>query len=202
MARKWALLTLLVAVGTVATVGQPAVGFTQGVAKEPAHAPPSMKIPVGFSTERSIPIGEGRRCIVGDVHDEDRTYSHPYVYLTDKAGRRAVWTTKLKTPEHFFGGRVTHCLHSGNSLYVLLQLDTHPGASLNQDIASVVRLSLDSGAILAETPVDVPEAEHNYSAWVPGDDGLRQVGNEIVVVGLYRYLDTYDDFPFTVLIKM
>jgi hypothetical protein len=187
----------------VVLAGQPVFGFTQGVAKKDrVNAPPRVKIPVEFSAERSIPIGEGRRCIVGDVHDEDLTYSHPYVYLTDKTGRHAEWVTKLETPEHFFGGRVTHCLHSGNSLYVLLQLDTHTGASLNQDVVSVVRLSLDSGAILAETPVDVPEAKHNYSAWVPGDDGFRRVGDEIVVAGQYRYLDAYDDFPFAVSIKM
>lgn len=197
-------LVLLFATGMATAVSTTVLDADIGSAGANGRATSGARIPKDFHRRASIPVGEGRRCVVGHVQDEDWTYSHPYVFLTDTSGRAAQWVEKLKIPEDFFGGRVTHCLRSGASLYVLLQLDTYASASLNQGIVHVVKLSLKNGSALAETPISLSEAAHNYSAWVREEDSFRQEGNKIRVVGMYRYLHLYEekDHPFSVTVEM
>ncbi|WP_146171617.1 hypothetical protein [Luteibacter sp. OK325] len=180
------------------------IGAELGSAGAGGRTVSGARIPKDFHRKASLPVGEGRNCVVGYVQDEDWTYSHPYVYLTSATGGRPVWVKKLKIPEDFFGGRATHCLRSGDFLYVLLQLDTYASASLNQGIVHVVKLDLESGSVVAETPIVIPEAKHNYSAWVWGKDAFRQEAGKIRVVGMYRYMHTNDDddLPFSVVVRM
>jgi hypothetical protein len=168
------------------------------------HASLRADVPERFAQRASIPVGNGRHCVVGGVTDEDWTYSHPYVYLGGAAGRPPQWIKRLRTPQDFFGGRATHCLRSGKFIYVLLQLDTYASASLNQGIVHVVKLDLENGSVVAETPILIHEATQNYSAWVWADDGFRQEVDEIRVVGMYRYMHAYDEegHPFSVTVKM
>jgi hypothetical protein len=201
---KLGSLVIVLATGMATAESTIVIGAEFCSAGASGRATSGARIPKDFRRRVSIPVGEGRHCVVGYVQDEDWTYSHPYVYLTSATGGRPVWVKKLKIPEDFFGGRVTHCLRSGDFLYVLLQLDTYASASLNQGIVHVVKLDLESGAVLAETPIVIPEAKHNYSAWVWGKDGFRQEGGEIRVVGMYRYMNRNDDddLPFSVVVKM
>lgn len=195
---------VVLATGVATAASTTVIDADLGSAGASGRATSGARIPKDFHRRASTPVGEGRHCVVGHVQDEDWTYSHPYVFLTDTSGRAAQWVKKLKIPEDFFGGRVTHCLRSGDSLYVLLQLDTYASASLNQGIVHVVKLGLENGSVLAETPISIPEAAHNYSAWVWGEDGFRQEGDKIRVVGMYRYLHLYEenDHPFSVTVKM
>jgi hypothetical protein len=149
-------------------------------------------------------VSGDKKCVVGNVQDEDWTYSHAYVYLSGEVGKGSQWVRRLDIPEEFFGGRATHCLYSGEFLYVLLQLDTYAAVSMNQGIVHVVKLDLEGGAVLAETPISIAEATQNYSAWVRRGESFRQEGDQIRVSGMYRYLhlDEAEDHPFSVTVKM
>jgi hypothetical protein len=121
----------------------------------------------------------------------------PYVYLTAGSGRRVQWVRDLLTSEGFYEGRATHCLRGGDFLYVLVQLDKYAASSVNKAVLRVVKLELQDGSKVLESPVEVPGAGRGYSAWVWGDDDFRQVGDKIIVDGSYRYVDAEESLPFS-----
>jgi hypothetical protein len=160
------------------------------------------KIPKEFHSYLSRSVGDGRNCVVGKVTDEDGMYARPYVYLAKATGGRVQWARFLDMPKNYYEGRATHCLRSGDDIYVLLQLDTQAPRSLSQTLLSIVKVRMNDGATAGGANVPVPDAHGAYTSWVWDDDGFKRVGDAFLVTGKYRYMDTEDDLPFSASIKM
>jgi len=162
----------------------------------------SRRVPKGFHSYLSTPVGENTRCVAGKVADQDGMHARPYVYLSTSPSGSVQWARFLDMPKDYYEGRATHCLSRGDDLYVLLQLDTQAPRSLSQTLLSIVKVRMSDGAIEGHADVPVPEARAAYTSWVWDDDGFKRVGEEFEIKGQYRYMDAEDDLPFSALVKM
>ncbi|WP_426287826.1 hypothetical protein [Luteibacter sp. E-22] len=155
-----------------------------------------------FSRYRTISV-DGGTCSVGAGGDEDGLNRHPYVEWKDARKYYQRWLKKLDIPSGFYEGRATHCLRERESIFVLLQLDTHSQRSMSQGVLHLVKLRVADGFVESDTEILVPGVRGTYSAWVEKDlSNLREREGEIVVVGKYRYLDAEEDISFSVMLKM
>jgi len=152
---------------------------------------------------RTIDV-KGGTCTVGAIGDDDGLNRRPYAEWTNARNGSAGWLKKLSIPAGFYEGRATHCLKERDSLFVLLQLDTHSQRSMSQGVLHLVKLRVIDGFIESDTEILVPGVRGAYSAWVEKDlSNLRETEGEIVVVGKYRHLDAEEeDISFSVMLKM
>ncbi len=182
-------------------LGLRSIGTQPSTKNEPN---PSHSIVSGtYSRYAATPV-EGGTCLVGAEGDEDGMNRRPHVELIDAEAGRLRWIKKPSIPVDHYEGRATHCLGVGNSLFVLLQIDTHSQRSLSQTVLHLVKLRATDGLIESDAEVSIPGAFGAYSAWVAEDaTNLRKQGDEIVVVGKYRRVDAdEEDVPFSVRLRM
>jgi len=120
----------------------------------------------------------------------------PRVSVSD--GAIELWVKDIVISSEYYGGRATHCLRRGSSLYVLVQVDTQSQQSLSQTLLEVVRLNYLSGANEGSNEVRVTEASGAYTAWVAkGMDHFYSTGDAIVISGKYRPLDAEEEQAFS-----
>jgi hypothetical protein len=195
-------LAMAAAVGAATALAGAAYGGGSHSTSAAAPTAAAPRVPEEFRAYSSTPVGKDSSCVVGSVADEDGMYARPFVYLAKAEGRKVRWAKYLSISEENYEGRATHCLSSGDHIYVLLQVDTQAPRSLSQTLLSVVKLRLADGVVVKETDVLVPGTHGNYSAWVKRRDGsFKRVNDELVVAGKYRYMDTEDDLPFSAAVK-
>lgn len=188
-----ACLLVFVALLSASGVGcAGAVGSTPPP-KMPAAAPAAAaKLPGNLEIYATTTIGGGWRCEVGAKLAGDLLQEQPVVYLAKPVGKIA-WHKSLGVPEHFYQGRATHCVASGDQVYVLVQLDTDSRQSLNQTVLRVVALDRKTGAWIAGRDVDVPGTASAYTSWVDeGSRHFRLEGNRLVIAGEYQSLADRD----------
>jgi hypothetical protein len=195
-------VAMAAAIGAVTLAGGLANASSHDSIPAKARTATSHRIPEYFHLYSTTPVGDNSKCVAGKVTDEDGMFSRPYVYVADAAGERIKWARYMDMPDDFYEGRATHCVRRGDALYVLLQLDTQAPRSLSQTLLSIVKVRIADGSTEGEEDVPVPNAKGPYTSWVWDDDGLKVVNDAFLVTGKYRYLDTEDDFPFSVKIKM
>jgi hypothetical protein len=186
----------------VSLLGAAVLGSAGALSSERGQSSPTeqvgAKVPHAFQRYTATPAGSGNVCVVGAVGDEDAMNRRPYVYLARAEDGQVLWVRSLSIPKEFYEGRATHCLRKGQSLYVLIQVDTQSQRTLSQTVVSVVKLRAEDGLIEDDVEVVVPGSRAAYSAWVRGKNGLRQVHDGLQINGQYRYMDSDDDLPFSI----
>lgn len=153
-------------------------------------------VPKGFSEYAKASLDGSRQCVVGAVRDEDGMNAKPFAYVDDVASKRVMWARSIALPAHTVQGRATHCIASGDVLYVLVQSDTQTQQSLSQTVLNVVQLDAATGKAQGTARVDVPGVKVAYSAWVDdGDSGhvQKEADGQIDIKGTYFLMDSPDD---------
>ena len=145
---------------------------------------PAAHIPKNFTEYASEPLANGERCVVGATTDDDHMNERAVVYVAHAASKQPRWVDKLSLPPHTYQSRATHCMSSGQALFVLLQSDTRPEQTLSQTLLRVVRLGPASGAVQVQRDVQVPGS---FSAWVDlGPSHFQWKGDVLTVSGNSR----------------
>lgn len=140
-----------------------------------------------FVSYSALPIGPDQQCVVGAQVDEDGMNQRPVVRLT-KDGRD-VWVARPRLPPLSFQGRATHCQVSESTVFVLVQSDTQPEASLSQTFVEMVALDRGSGTVLQVHSIEPPEVQGAYTAWVEqGGGNFRLAGGRVLIAGEYALL--------------
>lgn len=158
-----------------------------------ANSDDARALPSDVDTYSSTDIGAGLRCEVGARLTGDLLQERPVVYLVKPDGTFA-WHARLPIPAHFYQGRATHCVASGDRLFVLVQADTDSRQSLNQTMLRMVELDKVTGKLVKTRNVDVPHISASfYTSWVDKGAGHFMLeGNHLVVRGEYELLSDRD----------
>ncbi|CAM5303940.1 hypothetical protein [Rhodanobacter lindaniclasticus] len=164
----------------------------QALSTRHAHA----RIPDNFSEYASVPMSNGRRCVVGATTDDDGMNERPIAYATPANGKQPSWVDEFSSPSHVFQSRATHCASSGRALFVLLQSDTQSEQSLSQTLLRVVRVDPATGKVQAKRDVQIPGT---YSTWVTaGPSHFRWNGNSLIVSGQDKSQASAESPTFTI----
>lgn len=149
-----------------------------------------------FRPYASVRLGGEAKCVVGAVSDGDGMNQRPRVRVSD--GDVELWVKDIGISSEYYGGRATHCLRRGGSLYVLVQIDTQSQQSLSQTLLEVVRLNYLNGGSEGSKELGISEASGAYTSWVPkGMDNFYSTGDAIVISGKYRLLDAEEIRAFS-----
>ena len=202
MVAKLEYIAMAVAVGVAALTADPARALPRSSVQSTVRGEAGLSVPEYFQTYLITPMGDAGICVAGKVTDEDGMFSRPYAYVEGATGGNLRWAKFLDMPADFYEGRATHCVRKGDSLYVLLQLDTHAARSLSQTLLRIVKVRMNDGAFEGEAHVIVPNAGHTHTSWVWDDDGFKVVNDTLSVTGKYRYLDSEDHFTFSTTVKI
>jgi len=149
-----------------------------------------------FRPYASVSLGGGATCVVGATSDDDGMNQRPRVSVSD--GAVELWAKDIGISPEYDGGRATHCLRRGSSLYVLLQVDTQSQQSLSQTQLEMVRLNYLNGGREGGKEVRVAEASGAYTAWVAkGTENFYSTSHAMVISGKYRPLDAEEVHTFS-----
>jgi hypothetical protein len=161
-------------------------------------APALAKLPKGFSHYGTTPVAGGGECVTGDSTKEGMD-GRAVVYVDDPTSHQIKWIRSIPLPPRRYQNRATHCFAMGDSLFVLVQTDTHQQTSLSQTLLSVIELSAADGAIKATRDEELPGIDDAYSAWVDkGNAGFHEEAGKIKISGKYFLMDHPDKrIPFT-----
>lgn len=163
--------------------------------QENKDAGKSAKLPTGVDIYATTDAGHGQLCKAGAKSDQDGMNERPVVYLSKATGGFA-WHVQLRIPKDMYQGRATHCVASGNQLYVLIQIDTQSQQTSSQTLLQVVELNRATGAVMAMRDIQVPGVSAAYSAWVDeGGDRFKLDENKLVIKGSYELLSDRDNSP-------
>lgn len=155
------------------------------------------KLPKGFRAYGTTPFSGGE-CVAGDVTKEGMN-GRATVYVDDPATHQVKWMKTIPLPPRRYQNRATHCVALGDSLFVLVQTDTHQETSLSQTLLSVVEFSPTDGTIKTTRDEELPGIEDAYSAWVDkGTEGFHEVSGQLKISGQYFLMnDSNKRIPFT-----
>lgn len=151
------------------------------------------RLPRNVTIYATRDIGGGQQCLVGES-DKEGMNEKPVVYLASAEGGFA-WHAQIRILKGAYQGRVTHCVASATSLYVLVQIDTDSSQNLNRTLLQVVELNRKSGAVVASKYIDVANVSADHTSWVDEDGTNFQLkGNRLVIRGLSE-LTSERDYP-------
>jgi hypothetical protein len=150
----------------------------QAVATAPENRSAAL-IPDNFSSYASEPAGNGGHCVVGSKTDKDGMNQRPVAYVTNGESKKAQWVEQLRLPTNTFQSRVTHCVWSGSTLFVLFQSDTQPEQTFSQTLLRVIKLDPITGEVQAKRDIQVAET---FSTWVERGSSHFQWKNSTLTV--------------------
>lgn len=151
-------------------------------------------VPGGFSKYAAGPSGAQEQCVAGAIVDADGLNQKPVVFMAGKTSVDVRWSTILPLPPHAFQARATHCLGTGDAVYVLVQADTQPEQTFSQTLLRAVKVAPGSGEVIAEAEVQPSGVDGAYSAWVEaGGKNFRMQNGKVLISGKYYLLSRPED---------
>ncbi len=169
------------------------VAPSQGASSEEATQGPATSLPESFNQYASSSMEDGNSCVTGANTDNDGMNQRPAVYaVSNKVDVK--WSQQLELPSDTYKGRATHCLYTQGAVFVLVQSDTQPQQTLSQTLLSVAKLDARTGAVKANTTIEVPDVAAAYSAWVDkGAHHFQWMGDGVAIRGNYFLLSNREE---------
>lgn len=157
------------------------------------QAAAQVKLPADVDIYASVAVGQNETCLVGARTDPNGMNERPVVYLMT-SGRGFAWHAMLPMSTDYYQARVTHCVASGQVLYVLEQMDTDSTQSTSQTLLKLVVLKRKNGTVVASRNLDVPGVSAAYTAWVDkGNEHFCLAGDHLVIRGQYDLMSERDN---------